>query len=212
MITVLLRTILLLNILVILIGCENKSEDQLVSIPISKFSVPEDGKLIVKQVEEYIAIRHRVIRELNERNRREMITLIEGEVEEQSRDRYRYFDEIEKEEANKSGMSYKEYLWIKDTVISTQTTLWLQQYYEANNKIVSLLDKTLTRYKQTSDDKLNKEEQKIMDTHVNEMKQELNNLRKKIQVHDVESEAYAHNSAIVSTFKDALESLEKQHK
>lgn len=207
-----MRPVLVFITVVSLCSCENKSEVQQASKPISTFSIPEDGKLATKQVEDYIAIRHQVVRQVNARNKAEMITLIEGEVDEESRDRYRYFDEIEKEEANKSGMSYKEYLWIKDTIISTQTTLWLQQYYEANNKIVSLLDKTLTRYKQTSDDKLDKEEQKIMDTHVSEMKQELNNLRKKIQAHDIESEPYVHNSAIVATFKEALESLEKQRK
>lgn len=212
MLIVSIRTVLIFITAVTLCGCENKSEVQKASTPISKFSIPVDGKLTTKQVEGYIALRHQVIRKVNARNKAEMIALIEGEENEANRVNYRYFDEIEKEVANASGMSYEEYLWIKDAVISTQTTLWLQQYYQANNKIVSLLDKTLTRYEQTSDGEKNTEEKKIMDAHVSEMKQELKKLRTKIQSPDIESEAYVHNSAIVLTFKDALESLEKQRK
>ena len=207
---VLIRTVLILFSVVSLFGCNDNTDPQQSSIPVSKFSAPEDGKLTEKQVADYVAIRHQIIREVSARDKAEMISLIEGEDNPDNRSDFLYFDEIEKAVANAAGMSYKEFIWIKDTLISTQTTMWLQQYYELNNKIVNLLDKTLARYKEANNEKKDKDEQEIMDAHVKEMKQELTGLRGKINYQNDNTDAFVHNSAIVLKFEQALKSLEKQ--
>ena len=122
----------------------------------------------------------------------------------------RYFDEIEKQVAQSHDMSYDEFLWIKDTVISTQTTMLVQEYYDLNNKIMTLLDKTLSRYEEINADISSRQEQLLMNVYVKEMKQEMINLREKIPDQRNRSEALQHNISIISKFKKELESLEQQ--
>ena len=139
-----------------------------------------------------------------------MIALIEGEENNATGNERLYFDEMEKTAANASGMSYEEYLWIKDTVITTQTKLWLKQYYEANNKIVNLLDRTLTQHKPATQDSKDKDEQELMDAYVQEMKRELAGLQARINRQDKYSDSFNHNSAIIIKFAQALDAVEKQ--
>jgi len=205
-----IRTVITLFTAINLIACTDETKPPAASISIPKFSLPPDGRLTEEQVASYISIRHQINREVKARDKEDMIALLEGVENVEATTERRYFDEIEKAVANASGMSYDEYLWIKDTIIATRTSLWLQQYYEANNKIVNLLDKTLTGYKQAAGDKKDSEEQKLMEAHVKEMKQELSGLRDKINYQNKNSEAYTHNSGIISRYSQALESIEAQ--
>ena len=191
---------------VILLGCDDDSPQQQPGKTIRDFIIPVDGKLKEDQVLDYIAIRKKIIREANARHYARQNSLSENDGGVENKNRPRYFDEIEQVVAEMHGMSYAEYLWIKDAVITTQTQLWLRQYYEANSRIVNLLDRTLSRYREIANGN-DKQEQNNMKAYVVEMKQELKNLKEKIPQLDNESEAFIYNSALVFKYKVELESL-----
>ena len=207
-----LRMTITLIAMVVLSGCGRDAEHNKDSISFSKptFQIPTDGKLSEKQIADYIIIRESVIREVNAQKSATEMTLAELKENSVANPSFRYFDEIEKTGANSAGMSYNEYLWIKDTIISTQTTMLVQNYYDLNNRIVTLLDKTLTRYKEISSEKLDPQEQIKMHGYVDEMKQEMKNLRGKISDPNEKSEALKYNITIVSRFQKELETLEQQ--
>ena len=123
---------------------------------------------------------------------------------------FRHFDEIEKIAANSFNMSYDEFLWIKDNVITAQTQLLVQHYYYLNNRIITLLDQTLTHYEEHNNDKLQQHEQKIMNGYVGEMKQEMIHLRRKISDSEEGSAALEHNIALVNKYKNELEAQQQQ--
>ena len=176
----------------------------------SNFQSPKDGKLSKEQVARYIAIREKIIREVNVQKSSEKKALIKSAEHSTPSAVVRYFDEIEKQVAQSHDMSYDEFLWIKDTVISTQTTMLVQEYYDLNSKIMTLLDKTLSRYEEINADISSRQEQLLMNVYVKEMKQEMINLREKIPDQRNRSEALQHNISIISKFKKELESLEQQ--
>lgn len=198
--------ILVIFIVVVLFGCENNFEATQRVNPVINFVVPEDGKLVKKQVTDYISIRKQVVSEANARKKTTNQSKEDEGVTIKNSPEFRYFDEIEKAVANKHGMSYREYLWIKDTIITTQTRMWLQHYYEANNKIVNLLDSTLTRYRHISKDD-DKQEQQKMAGYVTEMRKELTTLKEKIPQQETETEAHAHNARLITRYKSELDAL-----
>jgi len=198
--------IVLVLFTVILLGCDDDSSQQQPGKTVRGFIIPVDGKLKEDQVLDYIAIRKKIIREANARYFVRQNSLSENDGGAENKNRPRYFDEIEQAVAEMNGMSYMEYLWIKDAIITAQTQLWLRQYYEANSRIVNLLDGTLSRYRELPSD-TDKQEQNKMKAYVIEMKQELKNLKEKIPQLDNESEAFIYNSAIVFKYKVELESL-----
>ena len=212
MITYQLRMTFALIVVIALYSCGNEAEYNKDSISFSKptFQIPADGKLSEKQIADYIIIRESVIHEVNAQRSEKKMTLAVFKEKSTANPSYRYFDEIEKTSANSAGMSYNEYLWIKDTIISTQTTMLVQNYYDLNNRIMTLLDKTLSRYKEISSEKLDQQEQITMHGYVDEMKQEMVNLRGKISDPNEKSEALKYNIALISRFKKELETLEQQ--
>ena len=207
-----LRMAIILMVAISLYGCGHEAEHNKDSISFAKptFQIPADGKLSVKQVADYILIRESVIREVNAQRSANEMTLAELKENSAAYSSFRYFDEIEKTVANSAGMSYNEYLWIKDTIISTQTKMLVQNYYDLNKRIMTLLDETLTRYKEISIEKLGQQEQLKMHGYVDEMKLEMANLRGKISDPNERSEALTYNISIVSRFNKELEKLEQQ--
>jgi len=201
-----------LFVAIALYGCERGSELNKDSISFSEsiFQRPADGKLTEKQVADYIVIRQNIIRDVIAQKLAKKKTLPELKEDSAFSSKFRHFDEIERTVANSFNMSYEEFLWIKDTVISTQTTMLVQHYYDLNRRIMTLLDKTLTRYKEINAEKLEQQEQLKMNGYVEEMKQEMANLRGKISGPNERSDSLGHNIIIVSKFKKELESLEQQ--
>ena len=194
-----------------LCGCENdaKYNKELNTSSKPTFRPPLDGKLTEKQVTDYIVIRQRIIRDVETQKSAKKIAQAETKEDLFPDPNFRYFDEIEKSVANSFNMSYDEFLWIKDTVISTRTTLLVQRYYSLNHKIMTLLDETLVRFKEINNEKLEQHEQFKMDGYVDEMKQEMTNLREKMIKPTERSGALEHNSILVSKFIKELEFLEQ---
>jgi len=192
----------------LLCACNNNADTaQSSSDEIKKFVMPEHGRLEEKQVSDYITIRKQIVEQADKsvNDNQESLSTASAELSGNDKDT-RYFDEIEKAVANSHGMSYAEYLWIQDTIITTRTQMWLQSYYETNNKIVALLDRTLSRYGDITKEKDQLEQQK-MDGYVREMKQELASLQAKIPRQEIEIEAFKHNSVVIAKFKSELDLL-----
>lgn len=196
----------LLLAVVVLVSCDSGEKDNN-KFQANNFTVPRDGKLSEKQLLNYIAIRQRINNQLKKREK----IMLENFVTDSNatkRDTL-YFDEIEKLVAEQMETSYAEYIWIKDTVITTRTSMWLKRYFEVNNKIASLLNQTLDRYNETSGSSLDKLEKQKMDNYVKEMKNELTNLQQKLELTEHEIEALSHNSAIIEKYQSEIESLDK---
>jgi hypothetical protein len=195
---------------IVVAGCEYDIEHVKDSNVASekKYQSPIDGKLTEKQVADYIVIRKLIIAKVSTQNLAKKIVLQKNNNDSAVRSNFLYFDEIERMIATSFNMSYDEYLWIKDTVISTQTTVLVQHYYDLNNRIMTLLDKTLSRFKEINTEQLNHNEQIKMDGYVEEMKQELNNLRGKTTSESERPDALAHNIIIISKYKNELELIE----
>lgn len=195
-----------------LLGCDTHTEHQNNSINIvnAEFDRPADGKLSEKQVEDYIRIRRKIISDVQLQKRAKTMTLAEQLEHSPVNTEPRYFDEIEEAAAQSFKMSYEEFLWIKDVVITTQTSLLVQQYYDLNIKIMVLLDKTLNRFEELKANDTGQQEQKIMDGYVNEMKQEMTNLQNKMADPEKRTETEQHNVKVISKFQEELETLEEK--
>ncbi|MGD8884974.1 MAG: hypothetical protein PVF34_05095 [Gammaproteobacteria bacterium] len=204
--------VILVVIVTVLLGCNKELETgKGQGTEVKKtFRAPQDGKLTEQQVADYIVIREKVIREVKAQNQAKKNYLAEHRKEPGVGAGFRYFDQIEKSAAQAQGMSYEEFIWVKDTVITTQTTTLVQRYYELNHKIMSLLDKTLNRYEEITAENPSSPEQKKMDGYVDEMKQEMADLRGKIPELDNHPEALAHNIEVVAKFKKELDVLRDQ--
>lgn len=199
-----------------LLGCDTHTEHQnnsinnSINIVNAEFDRPADGKLSEKQVEDYIRIRRKIISDVQLQKRAKTMTLAEQLEHSPVNTEPRYFDEIEEAAAQSFKMSYEEFLWIKDVVITTQTSLLVQQYYDLNIKIMVLLDKTLNRFEELKANDTGQQEQKIMDGYVNEMKQEMTNLQYKMADPKKRTETEQHNVKIISKFQEELETLEEK--
>lgn len=202
MITLYVRLVYLLLCVLLFVACDD-NENDLASSNL-KFVIPEDGRLSEKQLLDYITIRQKINNRLKLREKQKLKSLVSKETN--NHRELPYFDEIEKSVAQENGLSYAEYIWIKDTVISTRTSVWLEQYYELNNKIVSLLDQTLNRYKDTGVPALNEIEQKKMNVYVGEMKGELSDLQHKLS-DDSSTKISQHNRDLITKYISELESL-----
>ncbi len=195
-----------------LLGCDGNSQSSQDAKPKSSrhFQVPADGKLTERQVIEYIGIRKKVIQELEAQQASKQSPSAYAKNKTDMQNSYRYFDEIEKTVANSINMSYEEYLWIKDTVINTKTSVLIRRYYDLNHKIMSLLDKTLMRYEEINTNKPDKREQEVMDNYIDEMKQEMNSLREKIPEQQGITKVQEHNAEVISKFQSEIDSLDQQ--
>ena len=202
MITLSVRLVYLLLCILVIVACDANENN--LSSSNRKFVIPEDGRLSEKQLLDYITIRQKIKNKLKLREKQKLKSLVSKETN--SNRELPYFDEIEKSVAQEAGLSYAEYIWIKDTVISTRTSIWLEQYYELNNKIVSLLDQTLNRYKDTGVPALNEIEQKKMNVYVGEMKGELSDLQHKLS-DDSSTKISQHNRDLIIKYIKELESL-----
>lgn len=199
------RFIYFLLCVLLFIACENNDYKNDLSSSKLKFQIPEDGRLTEKQLLDYIAIRQKINNKLKVREHQKIKKLISESTD--SNRELPYFDEIEKSAAQEMGLSYEEYTWIKDTVIATRTSMWLERYYELNNKIVSLLDQTLNRYKDSSVPDLGETEQKKMNVYVGEMKEELSDLQHKLSDED-SANISRHNRELITKYIKELESLQ----
>jgi hypothetical protein len=177
---------------------------------ITPFQRPADGKLTTQQIDSYIVIRHKIIADVKAQKLAKKMTIANNKPDQSPGLNFRHFDEIEKIAANSFNMSYDEFLWIKDNVITAQTQLLVQHYYYLNNRIITLLDQTLTHYEEHNNDKLQQHEQKIMNGYVGEMKQEMIHLRRKISDSEEGSAALEHNIALVNKFQNELEAQQQQ--
>ena len=206
------RLVIVLFLAIALYGCERDDQKDQDATSVSKpiFHIPNDGKLAEKQVADYIAIRQIIIHEVKAQKLARQNYLAEYREDPAAGTEFPYFDDIEKSAANAHNMSYDEFLWIKDTVISTQTIIMVQHYYDLNKKIMLLLDKTLNRYNEINAESADSPEQQQMDSYVEEMKAEIARLGGKIPDSKEQSEALAHNILVVSKFKKELENLEQQ--
>lgn len=177
--------------------------------PLAPFQIPADGRLTEQQIADYIVIRQKIITDV----KAQKIAIKQINDKDQhnppSGFNFRHFDEIEKAAAKSFSMSYEEFLWIKDQVITIQTKLQVRRYYELNNRILTLLDQTLTRYKQINSEKPGRQEQQTMDEYVAEMRQEITGLRGKITDKE-EGAALQHNISLITQYQKELENLQQQ--
>lgn len=200
-------------------GCEDHDDNSNVLSRVN-FQTPSDGKLSEKQIIDYLIIRRKIIQHVNAQ---EMQNVLLGEVRlgkamwpaDNSSDStissdVRDFAEIEKEAANSLSMSYEEFLWIKDKVISTQTKILVQQYYDLNNRIITLLDETLLDYREQNVKSNAHQKSSQMDGYVVEMRQEVHKLHRTTVESGEADETLQHNKKIISKFKKELESIEKK--
>ena len=177
---------------------------------LKSFQRPANGKLTEQQVADYIVIRQKIIADVKAQNLAKQMTMSEYKPDKSSAMDLLHFDEIEMAAANSFNMSYDEFQWIKDTVITTQTKMLVQRYYDLNHKIMTLLDQTLTHYKEINTEELEQQEQQIMNSYVAEMKQEMTSLRDKITESNERPEALEHNIVIITKFQKELELLQQQ--
>ncbi len=177
---------------------------------LTSFQRPADGKLTEQQVADYVVIRQKIIADVKAQKLAKQISMTEHRLGNSSGFDFRHFDEIEMVAADSFNMSYDEFQWIKDTVITTQTQLLVKRYYELNHRIMTLLDQTLTRYKEINTAELEWQEQQIMNGYVAEMKQEMTYLRGKITDPNARPEALENNIAMITKFTKELEALQKQ--
>lgn len=207
-----LVVLLCLCVVVTLYGCEpdTVSGKSANFSPEINFQIPADGRLTEKQITDYIIIRQSIIRDVRAQKLAKQQTLAELAEDSSESPDDRYFDDIEKRAALTHNMSYDEFVWVKDTIISTHTKLLVQHYYDLNNKIMTLLDKTLIRYEELNSVKPDHQEQKKMQGYVAEMKQEMAKLNEKISDVKDRPQALQHNMALVAKFQDELEALEQQ--
>jgi hypothetical protein len=201
-----------LMVVMVFLGCDrdhhyDKNEK---TSSIRSFQRPADGKLTEQQVSDYILIRQKIITVIKAQKLAKKMTMTEYKQGKSSDFDFRHFDEIELTAANSINMSYEEFLWIKDKVITAQTQLLVQRYYDLNNRIIELLDQTLTRYKEINSEELEQQEQQTMNGYVAEMEQEITNLRAKITDPNERSAALKHNIILVSKFNNELEALQQR--
>ena len=193
-------------------GCNNTGEDGVTAdAPQQRFHKPVDGKLSESQLIQYIAIRQEIIHEVNAQKQAINTAATESDLS-KLHERPRHFDEIEKDVANSSNMSYEEFSWIKDTVIHAGTQLLVGEYYRLNNRITTLLDQALLRYQEINRESnaSGKEqgEQQIMDAYVEEMQQEIIRLRDKTTASELNTPALLHNMALVEKYQSQLDTLQ----
>lgn len=200
---VFVQIIYVLLCVVLLGACDDNSQTQVNPGAKHDFIIPENGKLGEEQVLDYIAIQEKIKQRIKQREQQELKNLISKSPEVERN--FPYFDEIEKSAALETGLSYAEYIWVKDTIIKTRTAIWLKHYYEVNNKIVALLDKTLDRYNETSTTELDKLERQKMNGYVKEMKKELSSVQNKLNDTDHQPDAGKHNSELVAKYLSQLE-------
>ena len=193
-------------------GCSPQPDSQISSANDSsiKSHLPEDGKLSEKLVTDYIKIRQKIINDVQQQKKVKSLTPAEKLEKPNQTIESLYFDEIEQAAARSFNMSYEKYLWIKDTVITTQTSLLVQQYYDLNNKIMVLLDKTLDRFNEIKTNNTDQKEQQVMGGYVDEMKQEIKNLQDKMVDPQHRTEKEQHNILLITKYQKELESLEEQ--
>jgi hypothetical protein len=210
-ITYVLLTIALVATLTIW-GCDHNGDEHTDSntLTIPSFQKPADGRLTEQQVADYIVIRQKIISDVRAQKSTQNKAMVESKEVVSSGFGNRHFDEIERAAANAHNMSYDEFLWIKDNVITLQTHLLVQRYYELNSRIMTLLDQTLTRYKETNTQKLGQQEQQVVNGYVAEMKQEMADLRGKITDSNEKLPALEHNIILINQFKNELEELQQE--
>ena len=196
----------------VILGCDRVDDyKNNVKDPVLKsFQRPANGKLTEQQVADYIVIRQKVIADVKAQKLAKQMTMSEYKPDKSSAMDLLHFDEIEMAAANSFNMSYDEFQWIKDTVITTQTKMLVQRYYDLNHKIMTLLDQTLARYKEINTEELEQQEQQIMNGYVAEMKREMTSLRDKITESNERPEALEHNIVIITKFQKELELLQQQ--
>jgi len=202
----------ILAMVLVLSGCDgvNNNNETANTDSSPLFQQPLDGKLTEQQVADYIVIRQKIIRDVRTQKLAKQLTMAEFKENSNPYPDYLHFDEIEKSAAESFNMSYDEFLWVKDRVISAQTQQLVQRYYDLNGKIVTLLDQTLERYKEINAEKLEHQEQQLMNAYMAEIKQEMSNLRAKTTNPKERPVALEYNIALVTKFKKELELLEQQ--
>ncbi len=194
-------------------GCNNTDDDGVTAdAPQQRFQKPVDGELSESQLIQYIAIRQKIIHEVNAQKQAINMAATDSNPSKPHEPPLRHFDEIEQDVANSSNMSYEEFSWIKDTVIHARTQLLVSEYYRLNNRITALLDQALLRYQEINRESnaAGKEqgEQQIMDAYVEEMQQEIVRLRDKTTASELNTPALQHNMALVEKYQSQLDALQ----
>ena len=174
---------------------------------VTEFHPPVDGKLSEQQLKNYIQIKKSISRQLAGQNAAMRQNPQSSQSVPASENKPLYYDRLEKAAANSVDMSIEEYNWIKDTVINTQSTILVRQYFQLNKKIVRLLDDTLTHYKTHQMPQQANTEQDSMNIYVDEMKQEISSLDEKVADMDSLSESERHNIELVTRYQSQLASL-----
>jgi len=174
----------------------------------SEFHPPIDGKLSEQQLKDYIQIKKWVNQQLAKQDTTTQQISKNAEAVGGQENTPLYFDRLEKVAAESINMSVEEYNWIKNTVINTQSTILVRQYYQLNKKIMRLLDETLSNYKSHQMTQQKNTEQDTMNVYVDEMKQEISSLDDKVADMGSLSETDQHNIEVVSRYQSQLASLE----
>jgi len=208
------NNVLILFTVVMLCSCngDNQSTEGNSKNSVLAFNPPLDGKLSEQQIKKYLHIKkllnHQFNRQLGKANGITAETPANSAQTSAQTDQRRYYDELEKDAALSVEMNVKEYYWVKDTIINTQSIILLQRYYHLNQKIMHLLTETLSNYKNQQKQQKTAEQQS-MNIYVDEMKQELANLDGKVAELGSLSEAELFNIELVSRYQSQLASVEK---
>lgn len=166
------------------------------------FVAPEDNRLTERHVQQYLAVKNTEKELLND-----LAEITDGDPTIISTSRYQ---DIEEKAAQMNQLSLLEYEWIKTTVINSRIQQQFQEYFALNQQIIALLEGTLQRHEATKKDLKDEEEIAMLDSHVREINEHIQTLKKQIEKYTNLSAAQQHNIAVVTKFQSQLEAVEKQ--
>lgn len=197
-------------IVVLLCGCNANNQPPQDNGKTSdiEFHPPLDGKLTEQQIMNYIQIKIWLNRQRDMPDAKSVNIPADSVAGAKQIDQPRYYDELEKDAAKSVNMNVNEYYWVKDTIINTQSIILLQRYYQLNQKIMRLLNETLSHYKKQQTQQQKTAEKQTMNRYVDEMKQELTNLDGKVAELGSLSEAERYNIELVSRYQSQLASVD----
>lgn len=155
------------------------------------FVVPKDNKLSEQQLIAFINIKKREVQMLKN----------QAENSEKS------YSEVEASAIMGSGFNVDEYSWVKNKIIETGTRVMLSNFYKENEKVVSLLEKTLYKYENKKLKMNDTEEQRIISNYIKEIKGQLAPLKAKISHYTKHNNAMQHNISLYVKYNEQLDKI-----
>jgi len=204
-------TLLMLAVLFVLLSCnsnnhggndhdsnnhDSTNNDSTPKTTPKHFVPPDDNTLSEQQVLLYIEVKQR---------EKQLLVINENAPPAMSR----HYNHIETQAAQESNLGIEEYLWIKNNIINAGTQSMLNGYFELNNKIIALLEKTLARRMETRALTEDPAEVERIDIHINEIKQQLLDFKLTTEKYTNRTESVSSNLQLFEKYKTQLESVSR---